>query len=194
MTKYNTCDQDEYLLKSNLLGAQNIQELEQLERVAFYLSSSKAENDGFDFLLPISADSVIELHKVLFKNIYNFAGKFREVSLMKDQTRFCEPQFIEEQLNKISKDINEEETWGSMEQAAAQLAYYKTELNMIHPFREGNGRTIRLVFREIAKSMGYSWHFEIIEKTEYLEAMISSQTDTSELEKLFLKSLSETAS
>lgn len=39
--------------------------------------------------------------------------------------------------------------------------------------------------------MGYSWHFEIIEKTEYLEAMISSQTDTSELEKLFLKSLSE---
>lgn len=193
MTMYNTCDQDEYLLKSNLLGAQNIQELEQLERVAFYLSSSKAENDGFDFLLPISADSVIELHKVLFKNIYNFAGKFREVSLMKDQTRFCEPQFIEEQLNKISKDINEEETWGSMEQAAAQLAYYKTELNMIHPFREGNGRTIRLVFREIAKSMGYSWHFEIIEKTEYLEAMISSQTDTSELEKLFLKSLSETA-
>lgn len=194
MTKYNTCDQDEYLLKSNLLGAQNIQELEQLERVAFYLSSSKAENDGFDFLLPISADSVIELHKVLFKNIYNFAGKFREVSLMKDQTRFCEPQFIEEQLNKISKDINEEETWGSMEQAAAQLAYYKTELNMIHPFREGNGRTIRLVIREIAKSMGYSWHFEIIEKTEYLEAMISLQTDTSELEKLFLKSLSETAS
>lgn len=194
MTKYNTCDQDEYLLKSNLLGAQNIQELEQLERVAFYLSSSKAENDGFDFLLPISADSVIELHKVLFKNIYNFAGKFREVSLMKDQTRFFEPQFIEEQLNKISKDINEEETWGSMEQAAAQLAYYKTELNMIHPFREGNGRTIRLVIREIAKSMGYSWHFEIIEKTEYLEAMISSQTDTSELEKLFLKSLSETAS
>lgn len=194
MTMYNTCDQDEYLLKSNLLGAQNIQELEQLERVAFYLSSSKAENDGFDFLLPISADSVIELHKVLFKNIYNFAGKFREVSLMKDQTRFCEPQFIEEQLNKISKDINEEETWGSMEQAAAQLAYYKTELNMIHPFREGNGRTIRLVIREIAKSMGYSWHFEIIEKTEYLEAMISSQTDTSELEKLFLKSLSETAS
>lgn len=194
MTKYNTYDQDEYLLKSNLLGAQNIQELEQLERVAFYLSSSKAENDGFDFLLPISADSVIELHKVLFKNIYNFAGKFREVSLMKDQTRFCEPQFIEEQLNKISKDINEEETWGSMEQAAAQLAYYKTELNMIHPFREGNGRTIRLVIREIAKSMGYSWHFEIIEKTEYLEAMISLQTDTSELEKLFLKSLSETAS
>lgn len=131
MTKYNTCDQDEYLLKSNLLGAQNIQELEQLERVAFYLSSSKAENDGFDFLLPISADSVIELHKVLFKNIYNFAGKFREVSLMKDQTRFCEPQFIEEQLNRISKDINEEETWGSMEQAAAQLAYYKTESNIL---------------------------------------------------------------
>jgi len=72
---------------------------------------------------------------VLFKNIYNFAGKLRELSLMKDQTRFCELQFIEEQLNKISKDINEEETWELLEKAAAQLAYYKTELNMIHPFR-----------------------------------------------------------
>lgn len=58
---------------------------------------------------------------------------------------------------------------------------------------EGNGRTIRLVIREIAKSMGYSWHFETIEKPEYLEAIISSQKDTLELEKLFLKSLNKTA-
>lgn len=67
MTKYNTCDQDEYL---------------------FYLSSSNAGNDSFDFLLPISADSVMEQYRVLFKNIYNFAGKVREVSLMKGQTSF----------------------------------------------------------------------------------------------------------
>lgn len=138
MTKYSASNQDEYLLESNLLGALNIEELEQLERVAFYLSSSKLENNGFDFLLPISVGSVMELHRILFKNIYKFAGKARDVSLMKGQTRFCEPQYIEKQLNEISKDINEEETWESVEQATVRLAHYKTELNMIHPFREGN--------------------------------------------------------
>lgn len=156
MTKYNARNQDEYLLQSNLLGARNIQELEQLERVAFYLSSLKLESDGFYFLLPLSVGSVLQLHRILFKNIYNFAGKVRDVSLMKGQTRFCEPQFIEGQLNEISKEINKEEKWESLEQAATSLAYYKTELNMIHPFREGNGRTIRLIIKEISKSMGYS--------------------------------------
>lgn len=194
MTKYNARNQDEYLLQSNLLGARNIQELEQLERVAFYLSSLKLESDGFYFLLPLSVGSVLQLHRILFKNIYNFAGKVRDVSLMKGQTRFCEPQFIEGQLNEISKEINKEEKWESLEQAATSLAYYKTELNMIHPFREGNGRTIRLIIKETAKSMGYSWHFETIDRSEYLEAMVISQHDTSALEKLFLDSLNKPAS
>lgn len=189
MTKYNIRNQDRYLLQSNLLGARNIQELEQLERVAFYLSITKLENEGFYFVLPLTVDSVTEIHRILFSNIYSFAGEIRDVSLVKDNTRFCEPQFIKEQLNEIIKEINEEETWDSLAQATERLVYYKTELNMIHPFREGNGRIIRLVIREIAKSMGYSWHFETIEKSEYLEAMISSQTDTSLLEKVFQKSL-----
>lgn len=114
-----------------------MQELEQLERVAFYIASSKLELEGFHFLLPLNAGSVKKLHKILFKNIYSFAGEFRNVSLMKGTTRFCEPQFIEVQLASIEKELVEEENWESIEEAAKRLAYYKTELNMIHPFREG---------------------------------------------------------
>lgn len=190
MMKYNTHDQDEYLLQSNLLGAESTDELEQLERVAFYISASRLEKKGFDFLLPVSADSIRELHRFLFKDIYRFAGEIRSVTLMKDQTRFCEPSYIEDQLKEIFRELNFEGNWNSLEQAAKRLAYFKTELNMIHPFREGNGRTIRLIIREIAKSKGYVWHFETLDRAEYLEAMVSSQIDTSSLERLFLKSLS----
>lgn len=194
MTKYNTHNQDEYLLQSNLLDVESIDELEQLERVAFYISSSKLENNGLDFLLPLSSASIKELHTQLFKNIYTFAGEIRDVSLMKGQTRFCEPVYIENQLKEICREINVENEWNSLECAARHLAYIKTELNMIHPFREGNGRTIRLIIREIAKYKGFTWHFEILDSDEYLEAMVSSQVDTSSLEELFLKSLNKTAS
>lgn len=172
----------------------NIDELEQLERVAFYISSSKLEDDGLDFLLPLSVVSIKELHHRLFKNIYNFGGELRSVSLMKGQTRFCEPAHIEDQLKEICRQINLEEDWTSLEQAARSLAYFKTELNMVHSFREGNGRTIRIITGEIAKSKGYIWHFDTLDSVEYLKAMVVSQVDTSYLKDLFLKSLSKTAS
>ncbi|MEK4555243.1 Fic/DOC family protein [Jeotgalicoccus sp. FSL K6-3177] len=191
MTKYNTQGQEEYLLKSNLLGAQNMKELEQLERVAFYLSSSKIEEDGLDFLLPLSPNTVTILHKKLFGDLYVFGGEIRDKTLMKDKTRFCEPQFIEEQLSILCRAINNESSWNSVEEAAERLSYFKTELNMIHPFREGNGRTIRLVIREVAKSKGYDWSIDLMDNNEYMEAMISSQYDTGKLEKVFLKSLRE---
>lgn len=191
MTKYNAHSQEEYLLKSNLLGAQSIDELERLERVAFYLSSSKVEHEGFEFLFPLSPSSLEELHRKLFQNIYDFAGEIRDVSLMKAETRFCEPQFIREQLKIVIGELNREEHWGSSKRAAKRLAYYKTELNMVHPFREGNGRTLRVMVREIAKYMGFTWDFEVLNKVEYLEAMKLSQHDNSKLEKLFLETLSK---
>lgn len=90
--------------------------------------------------------------------------------------------------------MNEEESWGSLEQAAERLSHFKTELNMIHLFREGNGRTIRLVIREYAKSKGYIWEFENMDDEEYMESMILSQHDTTGLEYLFLKTLNKTNS
>src|SRR5699024_12380783 len=125
--------------------------------------------------------SVKELHFQLFKNIYDFAGEIRDVSLMKGQTRFCEPVYIEDQLKEICRAINIEEGWDSVECAARHLAYVKTELNMIHPSREGNGSTIRLIIREIATANGFTWHFETIDSDEYLAAIICSRADISSL-------------
>lgn len=88
-------DQEEYLLANNLLYANDYEELEQLERVAFYIAQAQLEDkSNHDFLNPLTSQSFVELHRLLFKDIFRFAGEIRNVSLMKERTRFYEPQFI----------------------------------------------------------------------------------------------------
>ena len=99
MAKYDLEDQEEYLLANNLLDAKDYEELEQLERVAFYIAQAQLEDkSNHDFLTPLTSQSFVELHRLLFKDIFRFAGEIRNVSLIKERTRFCEPQFIENQL------------------------------------------------------------------------------------------------
>lgn len=63
MMKYNTHDQDEYLLQSNLLGAESTDELEQLERVAFYIFASRLEKQGFHFLTGYHTKIKLQINK-----------------------------------------------------------------------------------------------------------------------------------
>ncbi|MCI2804570.1 Fic/DOC family protein [Staphylococcus pettenkoferi] len=183
--KYKATFQDEFLIASNLLGAETIDELEQLEKVAFYISEGLMEEKGYDFLFPLTVSSIKLLHKRLFKRIYSFAGEFRNVSLMKETTRFCEPQYININLNKLIEEFKLENEWFDTKIAAEKLAYYKIELNMIHPFREGNGRTIRLIIREIAKLKGYEWRTDLLNRENYIDAMKKSSWNEKPLIKIF---------
>lgn len=187
--KYDAILQDEYLLSSNMLGAKTSDELEQLEKVAFYIAEAFVEKEGYKFLFPLKIKSIKLLHKKLFEKIYNFAGEFRDVSLMKENTRFCEPQYINDSLIKLLNEFNSEAEWFDINFAARKLAHYKTELNMIHPFREGNGRTIRLIVREMAKSKGYEWRTDLLDKDIYLCAMRKSSWNEEELINVFKDTL-----
>ncbi|WP_048601275.1 Fic/DOC family protein [Rubeoparvulum massiliense] len=191
MGKYNPENQDAYLLKHNFFGATSYDELEQLEAVAFSIRASQLESKGFVWLHPLSIDTLKRLHYFLFQDAYPFAGKIRDVQLMKGQTRFCQVEFIESNLYELILQLQGESVWKSIEQASERLAYYKSELNMIHPFREGNGRTIRLVIREIARSQGYDWDFQKIDRHYYMKAMIQSVVDESLLRKLLNETLSK---
>ena len=79
--------------------------------------------------------------------------------------------------------------WNSLDEAANRLAYFKSELNMLHPFREGNGRIIRIFIREFALSKGVQWEYENIDRDVYIQAMIQSVTNTEALKKLLLETL-----
>ena len=95
---------------------------------------------------------LIYIHKYLFEDIYPFAGKYRNENISKGVFRFAEWEYIESELDKLLNNLkNENYLLGlSKEKLSERLAYYLSELNVLHPFREGNGRTIREFLRELA--------------------------------------------
>ncbi|NWO14210.1 MULTISPECIES: Fic/DOC family protein [Virgibacillus] len=125
----------------------------------------------------------------LFQDIYPFAGKIRNVQLMKGETRFCQAQYIESNLNDLFRKLNREPVWETRDQAKKQLAFYKSELNMIHPFRGGTGRVSRLIIREAARNHRYNWDFGRIDSALYTKTMIRSVIDVSSLQSLFHQTL-----
>src|SRR5699024_975026 len=95
MTKYNEQDNDEYLLKHNLLGIDCYQELERAESFAFSLRAMDFERG--DFVLKVCTMKELKmLHHYQFQYIYPFAGAFPDVQLMKGNARLCRVQVIKE--------------------------------------------------------------------------------------------------
>lgn len=188
MEKYNTEENEEYLLKTNLLGIKDLKQLEEAEAFSFSIRALQVEQGSYiinDFTL----NDFLNLHKHLFQDIYTFAGQFRNVQLIKGNTLFCQFQHLPSNATDLFKQLIAETSWNSLEEAAKRLAFYKSELNMLHPFREGNGRTIRIFLRAFALSKNIVWSYDHINREQYLKAMIHSVTDNTLLEELFLKTI-----
>lgn len=189
MGKYNEQDNDGYLLKTNLLGIKTIEELKEAEAFAFSIRATELERQEYQ-LRSNTIDTLKGLHFHLFQDIYPFAGKFRDVQLMKGNTRFCQVQYLESYALDLFGKIIKEQTWRSLDEAADRLAFFKSELNMLHPFREGNGRTIRIFIHRYALSKGVLWDIELVEREKYIEAMIQSVIKIEPLRELFKETIS----
>lgn len=188
MAKYNEFDNDDYLLKTNLLSITDFTELEQAEAFTFSIRATQIEQGAYS-ITAFSLTHFIKLHHHLFQDIYTFAGQFRDVQLMKGGTRFCQLQFMDTYASDLFSQLASEPNWDSLAYAAKRLAYFKSELNMLHPFREGNGRTIRIFLQAFAKSKGFLWTYDKIDRDDYMQAMIRSVISDALLEKLLLSTL-----
>lgn len=97
-----------------------------------------------------SVEYFINLHKQVFEYIYPFAGTIRKENMVKGNTPFCRPDFIYKYLvmlfDKIFDDVKKIKT---KDDIVNFLSYYYSELNIIHPFREGNGRIMREYLRQV---------------------------------------------
>lgn len=133
-----------------------------------------------------NSQHIKDIHKYLFEDIYPFAGIFRIENIGKGVFRFAEWQFIESELDKlldILKNENYLENY-SQDITAKRLAYYISELNVLHPFREGNGRTIREFIRELALKNKYILNLKKVDPKDFFNASVKSIADTNDLEKL----------
>lgn len=119
---------------------------------------------------------LMNIHKFIFEDIYQFAGKIRREQISKADTLFYPPDLIERELDKLFLKIKEQNMLkeNNEEKIFDNLAYIMAELNIIHPFREGNGRTIREFIRVIAKKVGYNLNWGNVPKEALLEASIKS--------------------
>ena len=119
---------------------------------------------------------LMNIHKFIFEDIYPFAGKIRREQISKADTMFYPPNLIDRELDKVFAKIKEKNMLRETDEEKVfdNLAYVMAELNVIHPFREGNGRSIREFIRLMAKRMGYDLNWGNVDKEELLEASILS--------------------
>ena len=138
----------------------------------------------------------VNIHKFLFEDIYDFAGLLRTENIAKGNFRFAEWEYIEQELKKLLDKLKEENYLSNLSKVdlSKRLAYYMSELNVLHPFREGNGRTIREFIRELALKNGYELDLTKTTPKDMLNASIESVVDTNNLAKILNKCLIESPS
>lgn len=114
-----------------------------------------------------------QIHKYLFEGLYEFAGKIRQQNISKGNFRFASALYLVEALNEIEK--MPENTFDDI------ISKY-VEMNVAHPFMEGNGRSTRIWLDLILKkNLGVVVDWQKVDKTAYLQAMERSPVNDLEL-------------
>ena len=163
----------------NKLGITNSAELaREEERISKKKAVELFESGSLDKLAPGRFASLQAIHKALFKDIYEFAGELRMVNLAKGNFRFAPLMYLEAALGNIDK----------MPQSTFDEIIEKyVEMNIAHPFREGNGRSTRLWLDQMLKAgIGQVVDWSKVDKEDYLLAMERSPIKDVEI-KVLLK-------
>lgn len=163
----------------NKLGIKNSSDLaREEERISKKKAAELFDSNALDSFEAGTFSSLAEIHRILFSDIYEFAGKIRDVNIAKGSFRFAPVIYLEESLRKIEK----------MPQSDFEEIIEKyVEMNVAHPFREGNGRSMRIWLDLILKKeIGMVVDWSKVDKEDYLLAMERSPIRDTEI-KLLLK-------
>ena len=168
----------------NKLGITDSAELAREEEK---ISKKKAlwlfESGTLDSLEAGTFAALQEIHKCLFEELYDFAGKIRTVNLAKGNFRFAPVMYLETALGNIEK----------MPQSTYDEIIEKyVEMNVAHPFREGNGRSTRIWLDHILKKeIGKVVDWSKVDKEDYLLAMERSPIKDVEIKVLLKEALTD---
>lgn len=102
-------------------------------------------------------EHLMQFHKALFGDIYEWAGEIRTVNIHKTAATFAAYQFLDDEMTSLLRKLAEDNWLRGLRRRAflEKLAYYYGEINARHPFREGNGRTQRTFLRQLTASAGW---------------------------------------
>ena len=171
-----------FILK-NKLNIRDAALLEQAELAITYLQANQKPPDGqFDY------PHLKAIHHHLFNPLYEWAGQARTVVISKGDSLFALPQRIEPCLDPIFNRLKKNHHLQGMDLDAftKQSADTFNEINAVHPFREGNGRSLRLFFSELGERAGYRLDWEKVDRKDYMQASIHGfQYNNTLMEKVF---------
>ena len=137
-----------------------------------------------------------KIHWYLFRDIFPWAGELRQTRMSKPgSAEFAHPQFIQSYLDALFTELKSEQHLRALsrEKFAERASYYWGELNAVHPFREGNGRTQREFLRQLAAQAGHHVSWANLQEIENREASIAAhlKRDYTLLEGIMLAAIKE---
>lgn len=148
----------------NKLGIKSSAELaREEERISKKKAVELFENGMLENLEAGKFQTLCEIHKYLFDDIYDFAGKIRTVNISKGNFRFAPLMYLETAIKNVDK---------MPQNTFDEIVEKYVEMNIVHPFREGNGRSMRIwLDMMLKKQIGQVVDWSKIEKEDYLMAM-----------------------
>ena len=172
------------MVLENKLGITTSSELEREEELISKKKALQLFTNGYlDSLEAGKFSALAKIHEFLFEEIYDFAGKIRTVNISKGNFRFAPVIYLKPSIENIEK----------MPQSSFDEIVEKyIEMNIAHPFREGNGRSTRIWLDEILKKeIGKVVDWSKVDKEDYLLAMERSPIKSTEIKVVLKNALTD---
>ncbi|MBU1119308.1 Fic family protein [Patescibacteria group bacterium] len=198
LSRYDVSDKEagiENGILKNKLGIKNQKKLEDAETVLL----ADTYTHFFDLLekrkLNLDISLLFTINKYFLGTLYPWAGKVRTIDVSKDGMLFASVKYIDDSLKSFEAMLKKNIPTGrdGKKKVAQKLAIIHNECNAIHPFREGNGRTVRLFLDLTAGSLGYNpinWRKN--QRIEYIQACIDGMArEHKSMEKIIFEGLTK---
>ena len=155
----------------NKLGLKSQRELDAFESEMSFERSTESLPSG-----RLSYSHYRAIHRHLFQDVYAWAGKVRTVRISKGESTFCYPEHIDQEMAKLFTALRRaRHLRGTSPQVfAKQAAHFLAELNAIHPFREGNGRSQLTFLTLLAERAGRPLALKRMHPERIMQAVIAS--------------------
>jgi len=159
----------------NRLGIRDADKLHETERKLTFAKITYLANNPFKGVLDLKY--LQKIHRFIFNDIYGWAGIIRGGQFFfKGETEFVRAPMIYTYADNLFSKLRSDKWLRGMLRAEfiSQMAFYMAEINTLHPFRDGNGRTQRVFFEELARRARYRLNFGNINIDELLKADIAA--------------------
>lgn len=202
MSKYDIYLQDNSNVLKNKLGITDEAALDTAESMMVRTRMALLYNSGFSDFSPIG---VCKLHKILFGDVYEWAGKYREINIQKRESILARKSVWYSNWDNIDKDLNSAWDkinavgWKSLthEDFAKEIAHLFPLIWQVHPFREGNTRTTVMLIALFVEHYGYYFDYELMAssagyvRNAFVLSCFGEYSEFEHLEKILIDAISD---